>query len=65
MKKHVTQKFEASRYLILILALVILTMINSVEKLCSDAVQDLLAEASFGYGKPVPPLQMLHEYALI
>ncbi|CAH8251344.1 unnamed protein product [Arabidopsis lyrata] len=57
MKKHVTQKFEASRYLILIS--------EPVEKLCSDAVQDLLAKASFGYGKPVPPLQMLHEYALI
>ncbi|KAG7653272.1 hypothetical protein ISN44_As01g005590, partial [Arabidopsis suecica] len=55
--KHVTQKFETSRYLILI--------VHDRQKLCSDAVQDLLAEASFGYGKPVPPLQMLHEYALI
>lgn len=31
---------------------------NTVEKQCSDSVQDLLPEASLGSGKPLPPLQM-------
>ncbi|OAP15615.1 hypothetical protein AXX17_AT1G05840 [Arabidopsis thaliana] len=52
MEKHVLEKFEASR-------IKFITVRNPVEKLCSDVVQDLLAEASFVYGKPLPPLLII------
>lgn len=42
-----------------------MTVRNPVEKIFSDVVQDLLAEASLGSGKPLPSLQMFNEYASI